>query len=160
MLHESASRIGRSEAEDALPEALALLDRADSVLADAVGAGLPVQAWFQSGQSGYRRGRLLADAERYQEGLAELERAIAAYESGPGPDDPETEAPRAEAVRIAALVEGQLSRFTEARRRIAETVPRCRRAGLDQAVQVLGDTDARLAEGERESRRPQHSPEG
>ncbi|WP_256107256.1 hypothetical protein [Streptomyces sp. ODS05-4] len=129
-------------AEDGLEAALAHL--AD---ADGVGAALPADAgdhqrWYELGSTHYRRGRVLAEAERFAEALAELEAAVAAHERV----GEEGEAPRAEAVRVAGLVEGDgLGRHAAAQARLTVAAARCDQAGLAEAARVLRATAESLA---------------
>ncbi|MEU9033450.1 hypothetical protein AB0D45_00820 [Streptomyces sp. NPDC048352] len=82
----------------------------------------------------YRRARVLAEAERFEQALAEAEAAVAAHERG----GEQGEIPRAEAVRIAALIEGNgLARFKDAVARLTTAVARCRAAGLPEATHIL-----------------------
>ncbi|MFE3627222.1 hypothetical protein [Streptomyces goshikiensis] len=107
--------------------------------ADAVCAGVPKDAedfapWYGRGTVHYRRARVLAEAERFEQALAEAEAAIAAHEEGAE----HGEVPRAEAVRIAALIEGNgLARFQEAIARLTAAAARCRQAGLQEAAHIL-----------------------
>src|SRR6185312_12655130 len=102
---------------------------ADEVLAALSGDDEDVARWYQTGATHYQRGRAYAGAERFPEALAELERAIAAHEEGGA----QGEAPRAEAVRVAALVEANgLGRPDAALARLRAAITRCREAGLDQ----------------------------
>ncbi|MFF8958065.1 hypothetical protein [Streptomyces sp. NPDC014894] len=107
--------------------------------ADAVRAGVPEDdehfvPWYESGSVHYRRARVLADAQRFPEALAEAEAAVADHERG----GEHGEAPRAEAVRIAALIEGNgLERYHEAVARLTTAAARCRRADLPEAARIL-----------------------
>ncbi|MFE4632927.1 hypothetical protein ACFRJ1_06065 [Streptomyces sp. NPDC056773] len=107
--------------------------------ADAVRAAVPLDAedfahWYERGTVHYRRACVLAEAERFEEGLPEAEAAIAAHEEG----GEHGEVPRAEAVRMAALIEGKgLARFQPAIARLTSAAARCRQAGLPDAADIL-----------------------
>ncbi|MET9467716.1 hypothetical protein ABZY44_23525 [Streptomyces sp. NPDC006544] len=107
--------------------------------ADAVRAGVPQDAedfahWYERGTVHYRRACVLADVERFEEALPEAEAAIAAHEEG----GEHGEVPRAEAVRIAALIEGKgLARFQDAVARLTAAAARCRSADLPEAADIL-----------------------
>ncbi|WP_407841223.1 hypothetical protein ACE1OC_40225 [Streptomyces sp. DSM 116496] len=107
--------------------------------ADAVRAGVPQDAedfahWYERGTVHYRRACVLAEAERFEEALPEAEAAIAAHEEG----GEHGEVPRAEAVRIAALVEGKgLALYQKAIARLTTAAARCRNAGLPEAADIL-----------------------
>ncbi|MFF3216765.1 hypothetical protein ACFYYB_39860 [Streptomyces sp. NPDC002886] len=109
------------------------------VRADAVRAGVPQDAedfahWYERGTVHYRRACVLAEAERYEEALPQAEAAIAAHEEG----GEQGEVPRAEAVRMAALIEGKgLGHFQEAVGRLTTAATRCRAAGLTEAADIL-----------------------
>ncbi|RSS57382.1 hypothetical protein [Streptomyces sp. WAC01280] len=76
----------------------------------------------------------LADAGRFDEALPEAEYAIAAHDEG----GQRGELPRAEAVRIAALIEGNgLDRADEAIFHLTAASARCRQAGHPEAAHVL-----------------------
>ncbi|WPR54290.1 tetratricopeptide repeat protein [Streptomyces sp. S399] len=101
--------------------------------------------WFAAGSVHYRRARVLAEAERFAEALPEAEQAVAAFDSG-GADGEER---RAEAVRIAALVEGRgLGRTQAAVTRLTEAAARCERARLHEAAQILTAVRDDLAAGD------------
>ncbi|MGN0121153.1 MAG: hypothetical protein ACI39M_27155, partial [Streptomyces albidoflavus] len=100
--------------------------------------------WFARGSIHYRRARVLAQADRFAEALPEAEAAVAAFADG-GPDGEER---RAEAVRIAALVESHgLGRTQAAVARLDEAAARCERAGLSEAAQILTSVRDDLAAG-------------
>ncbi|MEU2245229.1 hypothetical protein ABZ572_38290 [Streptomyces sp. NPDC018338] len=87
-----------------------------------------------TGENHYRRARVLAEAGRFDEALPEAECAIAAHDDG----GERGELPRAEAVRIAALIEGNgLDRAGEAVIRLTAASARCRQAGHPEAAHVL-----------------------
>jgi len=114
--------------------------------ADALIAGVPADAedfprWYQLGAVHYRRGRVLAEAERFPEALAELEQAITLHEQG----GPAGEQPRAEALRVAAHVEGFfLDDVPAALARLADGITRCRAAGHPEAAGILESLRTRL----------------
>ncbi|MFE4263668.1 hypothetical protein [Streptomyces sp. NPDC056883] len=107
--------------------------------ADAVRAGVPQDAedfahWYERGAVHYRRACVLAEVERFEEALPEAEAAIAAHEEG----GEHGEVPRAEAVRIAALIEGKgLGHFQKATARLTAAAARCRNADLPEAAGIL-----------------------
>ncbi|MEU9080224.1 hypothetical protein [Kitasatospora sp. NPDC048538] len=144
-LREFAMLTMRAEGPDGLPEALARLAEADAVGAAAERAGLEYDAPFLQGGSHYERARCLAVGERYEESVAEAEKAIARYDDG----GEQYGAPRAEALRLAALVEGtDLGRTKAAVARLTAGIARCEAAGLPEAAGVLADLRERLAAGE------------
>ncbi|MFB7466103.1 hypothetical protein ACFCZ1_21820 [Streptomyces sp. NPDC056224] len=134
MMCEFARLTMLSRGADGLDAALDHLTRAD-----AIGAAVPEETegfvpWYGRGTVHYRRARVLAEAERFPEAMAEAEAAIAAHEQG----GEHGEVPRAEAVRIAALIEGSsLGRFKEAIARLTTAAARCRKANLPEAAQIL-----------------------
>jgi len=134
--------VGRRGAE-AVEGALALLAEADALREAAVAAGQPCTGWYQEGSVHYERARCLTSAERWPEALAAVEAAIAAYE--PGGEN--AERPRAEAVRIAALIEVDgLGRPNAALARLAPAAARAEAAGHPDAAGVLRNLAARIAE--------------
>ncbi|MEU9862439.1 hypothetical protein AB0D99_16370 [Streptomyces sp. NPDC047971] len=134
MMCEFARLTFLSQGADGLDKALGHLTRADGIR-DAVPEDTENFApWYESGTVHYRRALVLAEADRHEEALKEAEASIAANEEG-GEDG---EVPRAEAVRIAALIEGQcLGRFKEAIARLTTAAARCRKADLPEAAQIL-----------------------
>ncbi len=119
-----------------IDEALGFLAAADELLADIAGEegweGFP--HWYQVGQNHRCRARCLARAERFEEALAEAERADARFVEG-GPDG---EVERAETARLAALFEGNgLNRPKAAVTRLDAAIHRCSQAGLDEAARIL-----------------------
>ncbi|MFG2332367.1 hypothetical protein ACGFMM_22410 [Streptomyces sp. NPDC048604] len=134
MMCEFARLVMNAQGPEGLETALKHLAEADA-LAAAVPAGAEdFVPWFERGTVHYRRARVLAQAERFEEALAEAETAAAAHEQG-GEDG---ESARAEALRIAALIEGNaLGRFKEAIARLTTAAARCRKAGLPEAAQIL-----------------------
>ncbi|MFE4276534.1 hypothetical protein ACFRSX_08485 [Streptomyces goshikiensis] len=119
---------------DGLDPALDHLTQADAVCAAVPKDAEDFAPWYGRGTVHYRRARVLAEAERFEQALAEAEAAIAAHEEGAE----HGEVPRAEAVRIAALIEGNgLARFQEAIARLTAAAARCRQAGLQEAAHIL-----------------------
>ncbi|MEV7025937.1 hypothetical protein AB0O00_27840, partial [Kitasatospora sp. NPDC093558] len=140
-LRDFAKLVMRARGEEGLETALARLAEADAVGEAAERAGASYNSWFLRGGSHYERSRCLAIAGRYEEALAEAERAIAVYEEG----GEEAESPRAEAVRMAALIEGtDLGRTRAAAARLSAAVDRCRRVGLPEAAEILADLRERI----------------
>ncbi|MER7583613.1 hypothetical protein [Kitasatospora sp. NPDC097691] len=141
-LRELARITMRAQGADGLDRGLALLTEADAAGATAEERGLEYNAWYLRGGSHYERARCLAVAERYEEALAEVERAVAVYEHG----GERAEAPRAESVRLAALIEGSdLGRTTAAVARLTAGIARCEAAGLPEAAEVLAELRERFA---------------
>ncbi|WOX20097.1 hypothetical protein [Streptomyces solicathayae] len=134
MMCEFARLTMLSRGPDGLETALDHLKQADAVRAAVPEGTEDFVPWYESGSVHYRRARVLAEAERFPEALAEAEAAIAAHEQG----GEQGEMPRAEAVRIAALIEGNgLGRFKEAIARLTTAAARCRKADLSEAAQIL-----------------------
>ncbi|MFJ9445280.1 hypothetical protein ACIRRH_25955 [Kitasatospora sp. NPDC101235] len=141
-LRELARLTTREQGEEGLAEALALLAEADAVGVAAEQRGEEYNSWYLRGGSHYERARSLAVAGRYEEALAEVERAIPEYEAGGG----QAESPRAEAVRLAALIEGSdLGRTEAAVARLTAGIARCEAAGLPEAAEVLAELRERFA---------------
>ncbi|MEU4096003.1 hypothetical protein [Streptomyces sp. NPDC026673] len=129
-----ATSADEADGAGGLETALEHLRAAEEVLAAVAEDDEEVALWYEQGATHYQRGRAYAAAERFPEALAELERAIAAHDRG----GPQGEAPRAEAVRVAALVEANgLGRRDAAVSRLGAAITRCRAAGLDHAVEIL-----------------------
>ncbi|PJT49660.1 hypothetical protein CWI85_16255, partial [Streptomyces albidoflavus] len=105
MLLETACEFARltmdAHGAEAAEEALRRLADADALYAAVPEDDEDFVHWFARGSIHYRRARVLAQADRFAEALPEAEAAVAAFADG-GPDGEER---RAEAVRIAALVE-------------------------------------------------------
>ncbi|WP_377267960.1 hypothetical protein [Peterkaempfera sp. SMS 1(5)a] len=142
MLREFAQATMQAHGEGGVEGALARLAEADEVRERAEAEGHPVTVWYQRGAVHYERARVLGFGKRAEEALAEAEAAITAYGTGGG----EGEEPRAEALRIAALIEGRsLGRTQAARARLAEGVRRCEGAGLPEAARILAALSDRLA---------------
>ncbi|MEU1616884.1 hypothetical protein ABZ479_06205 [Streptomyces sp. NPDC005722] len=134
MMRDFAAHAVSAEGAEGLEEALGHLREADELLAAVPGEDEDIALWYETGATHHQRGRAYAGAGRFAEALAELERAIAAHDEG----GPRGEAPRAEAVRVAALVEANgLQRPDAALARLRAAIARCREAGLDQAAAVL-----------------------
>ncbi|MFD4371837.1 hypothetical protein [Streptomyces sp. NPDC058486] len=134
MMREFARLTMQTHASEATDTALAHLARADAVLAAVPPEDEGFAVWYERGEIHYRRARVLAEADRYEEALPEAESAIAAHEEGGTPG----ELPRAEAVRIAALIEGNgLERTNEAIARLTTAAARCRNTGHPEAAQIL-----------------------
>jgi tetratricopeptide (TPR) repeat protein len=134
MMCEFARLVMSSRGEEGLQTALEHLERADAVLLSVPEGTENFAAWYERGSVHYRRARVLIEAERFPEALAEAEAAVAAHEQG----GEQGEVPRAEAVRIAALTEGNgLGRYTDAITRLTAASRRCRQAGLPEAADIL-----------------------
>ncbi|MCZ4120973.1 hypothetical protein [Streptomyces sp. H39-S7] len=119
---------------EGLDAALGHLAEADLVCEQAADDAEDLVAWYQAGTIRYQRARAYATAARYAEALAEMERAITAYEAGGRP----AEEPRAEAVRVAALIEGNaLGAVDAAAARLSLAIARCTEADLPQAASAL-----------------------
>ncbi|MEU1231303.1 hypothetical protein [Streptomyces sp. NPDC005828] len=119
---------------EGLDAALEHLARADEVLGAVPEDTEDFASWYEGGEVHYRRARVLAEADRFPEALVEAEAAIAAHERGGDAG----EVPRAEAVRIAALIEGNgLGRIQEAAARLTAAAARCRKADLPEAAEIL-----------------------
>lgn len=129
MLLETACEFARltmdAHGAEAAEEALRRLADADALYAAVPKDDEDFVHWFARGSIHYRRARVLAQADRFAEALPEAEAAVAAFADG-GPDGEER---RAEAVRIAALVESHgLGRTQAAVARLDEAAARCERA--------------------------------
>ncbi|MER7540291.1 hypothetical protein ABTX77_36760 [Streptomyces sp. NPDC097704] len=134
MMREFARLTMVARGAEGLDAALEHLTRADEVLGAVPEDAEGFSSWYESGEVHYRRARVLAEADRFPEALAEAEAAIAAHERGGDAG----EVPRAEAVRIAALIEGNgLGRTREAAARLTAAAARCRKADLPEAAEVL-----------------------
>ncbi|MDY0812404.1 hypothetical protein [Kitasatospora purpeofusca] len=143
MLRQFARLVVQQEGADGLEQALARLAEADAVRERAERAEPEADAWYLRASVHYERARAYAVADRYEEALTEADLAITAYEAG----GERAETPRAEAVRLAALIEGtDLGRRTAARKRLAAAVERCRGYGLEEAAEILADLRERLAD--------------
>ncbi|MFZ4134363.1 hypothetical protein [Streptomyces koyangensis] len=148
MLLETACEFARltmdAHGAEAAEEALRRLADADALYAAVPEDDEEFVHWFARGSIHYRRARVLAQADRFAEALPEAEAAVAAFADG-GTDGEER---RAEAVRIAALIESHgLGRTQAAVARLDEAAARCERAGLSEAVQILISVREDLAAG-------------
>lgn len=134
MMREFA-RLATAELEaEGLQTALRHLAEADEVIARVPEDAADFVRWYQRGSTHYQRARCQAAAHAYEEALAEMERAVTAYEDG----GPAGEEPRAEAVRIAALLEGNaLGAVDAAKARLTAAVARCEAAGFPEAAAAL-----------------------
>ncbi|MER7760395.1 hypothetical protein [Streptomyces sp. NPDC097619] len=133
MMCEFARVAMATDGAEGIDAALAHLDRCEALIA-AVTDEESLVRWHERGAVAYRRARVLSQAERFPEALTAAEAAIAAHTEG-GEDG---EVPRAEALRIAALVEGNgLGRYDAAMARLAAGADRCRAIGLTGAADIL-----------------------
>ncbi|MFE4513082.1 hypothetical protein ACFRMQ_02635 [Kitasatospora sp. NPDC056783] len=140
-LREFARLTMRERGAEGLAAALALLAEADAVGEAAEQRGEEYDSWYLRGGSRYERARSLAVAERYEEALAEVERAIPEYEAG----GERAESPRAECVRLAALIEGSdLGRAEAAVARLTAGIARCEAVGLPEAAEALAELRERF----------------
>ncbi|MFD9409724.1 hypothetical protein ACFWBN_22285 [Streptomyces sp. NPDC059989] len=134
MMCEFARLTLQARGPEGLDTALDHLTQADALLAAVPQDTEDFAVWYERGNVHYRRARVLAEAERFEQALAEAEAAVAAHEEG----GEQGEVPRAEAVRIAALIEGNgLARFKEAVARLTAAAARCRAADLPEAARIL-----------------------
>ncbi|MFJ5215250.1 hypothetical protein ACIP98_11075 [Streptomyces sp. NPDC088354] len=134
MMRQFAAHTMASEGPEGIDTALGHLRGAEELLAAADEGTEDIALWYENGATHYQRGRALAAAERFPEALAEMERAITAHDAG----GPAGESPRAEAVRVAALIEANgLESPDAARARLGAAIARCEAAGLDHAAQIL-----------------------
>ena len=136
MMRQFAALTMADQGPEGLDTALTHLSDADALLA-AVPSDLDGFAhWYEAGSTHYQRARALASAERFPEALAEMERAISTHATG-GPDG---ESPRAEAVRVAALIEANgLDTPDAAIARLTPAITRCEAAGLTHAAKILAN---------------------
>ncbi|MEV0534427.1 tetratricopeptide repeat protein [Kitasatospora sp. NPDC050463] len=146
MLREFARLTMHEQGPDGLDSALERLAEADAVREAAERGGQPHTPWYLRGAAHYERARVYAVAGRYETALAEAELAITAYQAGGEP----AETPRAEAVRLAGLIEGtDLGRTEAACARLAAAAERCRGFGLHEAAAVLAGLRERIGQQER-----------
>ncbi|MEV4441504.1 hypothetical protein AB0K09_21260 [Streptomyces sp. NPDC049577] len=142
MMHEFASLTMAARGPEGLEDALAHLAEADDVRRAVPADDEDFAHWYQAGATHYRRARALAEAERFPDALAEMERALTAYEPG----GPHAEAPRAEASRVAALIEANgLGAPEAATARLTAAIARCEAVGLPEAVAILTNLRTDLA---------------
>ncbi|WP_037908555.1 hypothetical protein [Actinacidiphila yeochonensis] len=146
MMREFA-RLGVAEhGPEGVPDALARLAEADALIAEVPSDEKDFPRWFHVGTVHYQRGRAYAEDGRFEEAVAELEQAVASHEEG----GPAGEQPRAEALRVAAHIEGTfLKDVPAAVARLTEGITRCRAAELPDAAGVLEALRDRL-EAERD----------
>ncbi|MFD5461546.1 hypothetical protein ACFWIQ_01795 [Kitasatospora sp. NPDC127059] len=145
-IRELAQLMMCNRGAEQLDAALALLAEADALGDTAERLGQEYSGWYLRGGSHYERGRCLAVADRHEEALAEVERAIAVYEQADEPaGSAQVESLRAEAVRLAALIEGDLGRPGAAVARLTAGIARCEAAGLAEAARVLAGLRERFA---------------
>ncbi|MFJ5921408.1 hypothetical protein ACIQF6_02250 [Kitasatospora sp. NPDC092948] len=122
-------------------EALARLDEAAEVVANAQRDGHELGSGSPEGTLHDTRGRTLVGLGRPEEALAEMELAIAAFASL-GTD---ARLARAESIRYAALIEGnRLDRTQDALTRLEAAIAWCREIGEPQAADVLDDLHTHL----------------
>ncbi|MFB7428163.1 hypothetical protein ACFC0K_33240 [Streptomyces hydrogenans] len=134
MMREFARLVMQTREGEGIDTALEHLSRADAVLAALPPGDEGFAVWYERGEIHYRRARVLAEAGRHEEALPQAESAIAAHEEG----GDQGELPRAEAVRVAALIEGKgLDRTNEAIARLTTAAARCRNSGHPEAAHVL-----------------------
>lgn len=146
MLREFARLTMHEQGPDGLDSALERLAEADAVREAAERGDEPHTPWYLRGAAHYERARVYAVAGRYETALAEAELAITAYQAGGEP----AETPRAEAVRLAGLIEGtDLGRTEAARARLAAAAERCRGFGLHEAATILTGLRERIGQQER-----------
>ncbi|MGK5446072.1 hypothetical protein [Streptomyces radiopugnans] len=133
MLRDFADLATRGE-DDGLEAALGHLATADELLAEVPEDPEEFSHWYHAGHNHLCRARCLARAERFEEALAEADRADSCLAEG-GPDG---EAGRAETARLAAMVEGNgLDRPKDAVARLDAAAGRCAEAGLEEAARIL-----------------------
>ncbi|WP_328912617.1 MULTISPECIES: hypothetical protein [unclassified Streptomyces] len=142
MMREFA-RLTMAEREaEGLPDALGHLAEAEALCAQVPPDVEDFVHWYQRGAVHYQRSRAYAAAQEYDNALAEMEQAIAVYDTGGRPG----EEPRAEAVRIAALIEGNaLGDVAAATARLTASITRCEAAGFPEAAAALASVRATLA---------------
>ncbi|WP_079423601.1 tetratricopeptide repeat protein [Streptomyces katrae] len=134
MMREFARLNQSARGAEGVEASLAHLAEADAVCAAAPRDAEGFTLWFEHGSIRYRRALVLADAGRFTEALAEAEASVAAHEGG----GQHGEEARAEAVRIAALIElNGLDRPEAAAARLAAGAARCEQRGLPEAARIL-----------------------
>ncbi|MFE6864952.1 hypothetical protein ACFVFS_00175 [Kitasatospora sp. NPDC057692] len=143
MLRQFARLTAQKEGPAGVESALARLAEADAVRERLEREEPGADTWYPRAAVHYERARVRAVAGEFEEALAEAERAITAYEAG----GEQAETPRAEAVRLAALIEGtDLGRVEAARGRLAVAAERCRAHGLEEAAGILAELRERLTD--------------
>ncbi|MER7845111.1 hypothetical protein ABTZ03_14340 [Kitasatospora sp. NPDC096077] len=145
-LRELAQLTMRAEGAEGLDASLALLAEADAVGEAADRAGQEYDGWYLRGGSHYERARCLAIADRHEQALTEAERAIAEYgRRAEQAGSARAGSLRAEAVRLAALIEGgDLGRPRAAVQRLTAGIAHCEAAGLGEAAEVLAELRERF----------------
>lgn len=142
MAREFAALTMAAEGSDGIETALARLTEADEIRAAVAKDAEDFVRWYEAGATAYQRARALAAAERFTDALAEMERAITAYEEG----GEQGETPRAEATRVAALIEANgLNSRQAAIARLDTAITRCESGGLQHAAQILSALRADFA---------------
>lgn len=137
MMREFARLTMAEHDAQGLPAALGHLAQADAVAAEVPHDADDFVHWYHAGATHYQRGRCHAAAGAHADALAEMERAITAYDAG----GPAGEEPRAEAVRVAALLQANaLNDPRSAESRLTAAIARCRAAGLTEAADALAAT--------------------
>jgi tetratricopeptide (TPR) repeat protein len=141
MMREFARLTMAAQQAGGLSAALSHLAAADT-LCDRVPAGTPdFVHWYQTGTTHYQRARCYVSAQSYANALTELERAVTHYDTGGHGG----EEPRAEATRIAALIEANaLGALPAATARLDAAIDRCAAAGLPEAAAALAAVRAGL----------------
>ncbi|NXY94632.1 hypothetical protein HYE82_09545 [Streptomyces sp. BR123] len=134
MMCEFARLTQRAQGPEGLEAALAHLAEADAVCAAVPQATEGFSRSYESGAVHYQRARVLAEASRFAEALAEAEASAAAHER----DGEGGEVPRAESIRLAAVIEHNgLGRTDAATARLTAAAARARQHGLDDAARIL-----------------------
>ncbi|MFE6025648.1 tetratricopeptide repeat protein [Streptomyces niveus] len=143
MAREFAALTMAAEGPEGIETALARLAEADEIRGAAAAEDAEdLVHWYEAGATAYQRARALAAAERFPGALAEMERAITAYEDG----GEQGETPRAEATRVAALIEANgLNSRQAAISRLDTAITRCEKAGIQHAAQILSALRTDLA---------------
>jgi tetratricopeptide (TPR) repeat protein len=143
MMREFARLTMAEQESEGLDAALRHLAEADAVCAEVAVDSPDFVHWYQTGATHYQRSRAYASAHAYGDALAEAQRAIEVYDTG-GPDGEE---PRAEAIRIAALIEGNaLGDPAAATARLTAGIARCEAAGFPEAASALAAVRSGMAD--------------
>ncbi|MFD7640835.1 hypothetical protein ACFV4P_09280 [Kitasatospora sp. NPDC059795] len=141
MLLRLARLTAGARGKDGRDQALARLDEAARIVADAERDGLEVSLGCVEGTLHDTRARTLAEVGAPEEALVEIELAIAAF-AAHGADGNRA---RAESIRWAALLEGnRLGRTQEALTRLEQAAAWCREIGEPQVADHLTDLHAHL----------------